>query len=80
MIRRYCAANFASIRDIVGGRSGAYEQVLKDGRNRALEDMLQEAEKLGANAVIDVDIDYESLGAKGSMLMVSVTGTAVRLE
>lgn len=71
---------FASIRDIVGGRSGAYEQVLKDGRNRALEDMLQEAEKLGANAVTGVDIDYESLGAKGSMLMVSVTGTAVRLE
>ena len=71
---------FAGIRDIVGGRSGAYERVLKDGRDRALEDMIEEAEKLGANAVIGVDIDYESLGAKGSMLMVSVTGTAVRLE
>ncbi|HEX4891614.1 MAG TPA: heavy metal-binding domain-containing protein [Alphaproteobacteria bacterium] len=71
---------FAGIRDIVGGRSGAYERVLKDGRDRAMEDLIAEAGQLGANAVIGVDIDYESLGAKGSMLMVSVTGTAVRLE
>lgn len=71
---------FAGIRDIVGGRSGAYERVLKDGRDRALEDIKTEAAQLGANAIIGVDIDYESLGAKGSMLMVSVTGTAVRLE
>jgi len=71
---------FASIRDIVGGRASAYERVLKDGRDKAMEDMIAEAEKLGANAVIGVDIDYESLGAKGSMLMVSITGTAVRLE
>lgn len=71
---------FAGIRDIVGGRSGAYERVLKDGRDRAMEDLIAEAGLLGANAVIGVDIDYESLGAKGSMLMVSVTGTAVRLE
>lgn len=71
---------FAGIRDIVGGRSGAYERVLKDGRDRAMEDLIAEAGQLGANAVIGVDIDYELLGAKGSMLMVSVTGTAVRLE
>ncbi|MFZ5833790.1 MAG: YbjQ family protein [Pseudomonadota bacterium] len=71
---------FAGIRDIVGGRSTAYERVLKDGRDKAMTDMIAEAEKLGANAVIGVDIDYESLGAKGSMLMVSITGTAVRLE
>jgi len=71
---------FAGIRDIVGGRANAYERVLRDGRDRALEDMLAEAERLGANAVIGVDIDYESLGAKGSMLMVSISGTAVRLE
>lgn len=71
---------FAGIRDIVGGRSGAYERVLKDGRDRAMEGLIAEAGQLGANAVIGVDIDYESLGAKGSMLMVSVTGTAVRLE
>lgn len=71
---------FAGIRDIVGGRANAYERVLKDGRDRALEDMIAEAEKLGANAVIGVDIDYESLGTKGSMLMVSLSGTAVRLE
>jgi uncharacterized protein YbjQ (UPF0145 family) len=71
---------FAGIRDIVGGRANAYERVLKDGRDKALEDMTAEAQRLGANAVIGVDIDYESLGAKGSMLMVSVTGTAVLLE
>jgi len=71
---------FAGIRDIVGGRANAYERVLRDGRDRALEDLIAEAERLGANAVIGVDIDYESLGAKGSMLMVSISGTAVRLE
>ncbi|MDO9460413.1 MAG: YbjQ family protein [Alphaproteobacteria bacterium] len=71
---------FAGVRDIVGGRANAYERVLKDGRNKAMEDMIKEAQLLGANAVIGVDIDYESLGAKGSMLMVSLTGTAVRLE
>jgi len=71
---------FAGIRDIVGGRANAYERVLKDGRDRARDDMIAEAEKLGANAVIGVDIDYESLGAKGSMLMVSLSGTAVLLE
>ncbi len=71
---------FAGVRDIVGGRANAYERVLKDGRNKAMEDMIKEAQLLGANAVIGVDIDYDSLGAKGSMLMVSLTGTAVRLE
>ncbi|HAK64107.1 MAG: heavy metal-binding domain-containing protein [Pseudomonadota bacterium] len=71
---------FAGIRDIVGGRAGAYEKVIKDGRNAALADMIAEAKAMGANAVIGVDIDYESVGAKGGMLMVSITGTAVRLE
>lgn len=68
---------FASIRDIVGGRSGSYEDVLARARMQALEEMKQFAHGLGGNAVVGVDLDYEVLGANGSMLMVSVTGTAV---
>ena len=68
---------FASIRDIVGGRSGAYEEVLARARDQALGEMRQRAASLGGNAVIGVDLDYEVLGAKGSMLMVSATGTVV---
>ncbi|CAN5381503.1 heavy metal-binding domain-containing protein [soil metagenome] len=68
---------FASVRDIVGGRSGAYEDVLARAREQALGEMRQRAVTLGANAVIGVDLDYEVLGANGSMLMVSATGTAV---
>ncbi len=68
---------FASVRDIVGGRSGAYEDVLSRAREQALGEMRSRAVSLGANAVIGVDLDYEVLGANGSMLMVSATGTAV---
>jgi uncharacterized protein YbjQ (UPF0145 family) len=68
---------FASIRDIVGGRSAAYEDVLARSREEALQEMQAKAASLGANAVIGVDIDYETLGKAGSMLMVSATGTAV---
>jgi uncharacterized protein YbjQ (UPF0145 family) len=68
---------FAGIRDIVGGRSGAYEQELRKARDIAIREMMQEAAQLGANAVIGVDLDYESLGSGGSMLMVSASGTAV---
>ncbi|MFZ5744655.1 MAG: heavy metal-binding domain-containing protein [Pseudomonadota bacterium] len=68
---------FASIRDIVGGRSGSYEDVLARARLQALDEMKQFAAGLGGNAVVGVDLDYEVLGANGSMLMVSVTGTAV---
>ncbi len=71
---------FAGIRDIVGGRSGGYEKALRQAREIALEDMQDEATRLGANAVIGVDIDYETVGDKGSMLMVSASGTAVVLE
>jgi uncharacterized protein YbjQ (UPF0145 family) len=71
---------FASIRDIVGGRSGAYEKVLNDARETAVGDMTEQARRLGANAVIGVDIDYETIGSNGSMLMVSASGTAVLLE
>ncbi|WP_033075584.1 YbjQ family protein [Sphingopyxis sp. MWB1] len=70
---------FASITDIVGGRSGKYEDVLARARKQALAEMEAEAQKLGGDAVIGVDIDYEVLGQNGSMLMVSASGTAVRL-
>jgi uncharacterized protein YbjQ (UPF0145 family) len=71
---------FASIRDIVGGRSGSYERVLNDARGTAIEDMVAHAKELGANAVIGVDVDYETVGTNGSMLMVTAAGTAVRIE
>ena len=69
----------AGIRDIVGGRAGAYESTLHDARQQALAELAAEARKLGADAVIGIDIDYEVLGRGGSMLMVSATGTAVKL-
>ena len=71
---------FASIRDIVGGRSGSYEKVLNEARQTAIADMTDNAERMGANAIVGVDIDYETIGANGSMLMVSASGTAVRIE
>jgi uncharacterized protein YbjQ (UPF0145 family) len=70
---------FAGIRDIVGGRSGAYEGAMRGARKTAFAELEAEARDLGADAVIGVDIDYEVLGKGGSMLMVSVSGTAVRL-
>lgn len=70
---------FAGIRDIVGGRSGAYEDQLRKAKKIAIDEMTQEAEKLGANAILSVDLDYETVG-KGSMLMVSASGTAVIVE
>ena len=71
---------FAGIRDIVGGRSGSYEKVLNDARQTAVAEMTDKAARLGANAVIGVDIDYETVGTNGSMLMVTACGTAVRIE
>jgi uncharacterized protein YbjQ (UPF0145 family) len=68
---------FASIRDIVGGRSGSYERVLQSARQEAFADMEARAREMGANAVIGIDIDYETVGDTGSMLMVTVSGTAV---
>ncbi len=70
---------FAGIRDIVGGRSGAYEEELRRAKEIALEDLEAAAAALGANAVIGVDLDYESVGQSGGMLMVSANGTAVKL-
>lgn len=71
---------FAGIRDIVGGRSGAYEKELQSARKLAFEEMEMKADSVGANAIIGIDIDYETIGANGSMLMVSVSGTAVLAE
>ena len=70
---------FAGIRDIVGGRSGAYEQELAKARAIALEEMEAAAAALGADAVVGVDLDYETVGQGGSMLMVTASGTAVKL-
>ncbi len=69
---------FAGIRDIVGGRSGAYEQELARARSIAMEEMAAVAQQLGADAVVGIDLDYETVG-QGSMLMVTASGTAVRL-
>ncbi|AHF07646.1 heavy metal-binding domain-containing protein [Desulfitobacterium metallireducens] len=70
---------FASITDIIGGRSGAYEEKLQDARQVAMHELEQKAMQLGANAVVGIDIDYEVIGQSGSMLMVSVSGTAVTI-
>ncbi len=75
---------FAGIRDIVGGRSGGYEKSLVTARETAIEEIVAKAKKLGADAVVGIDIDYETItGSKegsGSMLMVTVSGTAVKLS
>ncbi len=67
----------AGIRDIVGGRAGSYEKVLIEAKDTSLREMMQRAQALGANAVVGIDIDYETIGANGSMLMVATSGTAV---
>lgn len=71
---------FAGIRDIVGGRSGSYEEVLRQAKDTALKEMQQQAMTMGGNAVIGVDLDYETVGSNGSMLMVTASGTAVVVE
>ena len=70
---------FASIRDIVGGRSSSYERVLREAKDTALKEMTENAEKLNADAVIGIDLDYETVGNRGGMLMVTASGTAVKL-
>ena len=71
---------FAKIRDIVGGRAGAYENALADARQIAMQEMQAAATKLGANAVVGIDLDYEVLGQSNGMLMVTIAGTAVVIE
>ncbi len=71
---------FAGIRDIVGGRSASYEEVLREAKQNALSEMEENARRMGANAVVGVDLDYETIGSNGSMLMVTASGTAVFIE
>ena len=70
---------FAGIRDIVGGRAGAYEDVLRGGRDQAISEMVEEARALGADAVVGVGFSYAAVGATDSMLLVAINGTAVKL-
>ena len=67
----------ASIRDFVGGRSGSYEKVLREAKDTSLQEMMDRARELGANAIVGIDVDYETLGQNNSMLMVATSGTAV---
>ena len=71
---------FASLRDVFGGRAGAYEQVLERGRREAILEMVDKARSLGGDALVGVDLDYQVLGKRGSMLMIAVNGTAVKLR
>ena len=70
---------FAGIRDIVGGRSGSYEKVLREAKDSSLKEMEEIAKSLGADAIVGVDLDYETVGPNGGMLMVTASGTAVKL-
>ena len=70
----------AGVRDFFGGRSASYEAVLREAKDTALEEMARQAEALGANAVVGIDVDYETVGGTGSMLRVTGSGTAVRGE
>jgi uncharacterized protein YbjQ (UPF0145 family) len=70
---------FAGIRDIVGGRSATYEKVIDEARTNAMNELIQKAQAIGANAIIGIDLDFETVGTGGSMLMVLATGTAVRV-
>ena len=67
----------AELRDFFGGRSGSYEEVLREAKDTSMKEMTERAERMGANAIVGIDIDYETIGAQNSMLMVAVSGTAV---
>ena len=68
---------FAGIRDVVGGRSGSYEEVLRQAKDSSMRELMERAQRLGANAVVGIDLDYETIGSNNSMLMVTASGTAV---
>ena len=68
---------FAGIRDIVGGRAGSYEKVLAEAKDTSINEMMQRAVEMGANAIVGIDIDYETIGSNSSMMMVATSGTAV---
>lgn len=71
---------FAGIRDVIGGRSGSYEKVLIEAQETSMKEMTERAQSLGANAIVGIDIDYETIGQNGSMLMVATSGTAVVID
>ena len=71
---------FAGIRDVIGGRSGSYEKVLIEAKETSMKEMTARAQSLGANAIVGIDIDYETIGQNGSMLMVATSGTAVVID
>ena len=71
---------FAGLRDFFGGRSATYERVLDEARSKAMAELVQRAQTMGANAVVGIDLDFETIGANGSMLMVIASGTAVRVR
>lgn len=71
---------FSGITDVIGGRSGSYESEFQDARDEAIEEMIKRASKMGADAIVGVDVDYEVLGKENGMIMVSVSGTAVKLR
>ena len=71
---------FAGIRDIVGGRASSYEEVLREAKDAAMKEMSERAETIGANAIVGIDLDYETVGSNSSMLMVTASGTAVKIE
>ncbi|WP_337188971.1 heavy metal-binding domain-containing protein [Phenylobacterium sp.] len=71
---------FAGVTNIIGGRAGGYEKALREARDIALQEMELEARSLGADAIVGVDLDYENLGVQNGMLMVAVSGTAVKLS
>lgn len=71
---------FAGIRDVIGGRSGSYEKVLIEAKETSMNEMTERAQSLGANAIVGIDIDYETIGQNGSMLMVATSGTAVVID
>lgn len=71
---------FASIRDVIGGRANSYEEVLREAKDTAMKEMIDQALRMGANAVVGVDLDYETIGSNGSMLMVTASGTAVYIS
>lgn len=71
---------FSGITDVIGGRSGSYESEFQDARDEAIEEMIKRASKMGEDAIVGVDVDYEVLGKENGMIMVSVSGTAVKLR
>ena len=71
---------FAGIRDVIGGRSGSYEKVLIEAKETSMMEMTERAQSLGANAIVGIEIDYETIGQNGSMLMVATSGTAVVID